>query len=411
MSPFPEGKFTIVNNETGRAVRVRLGRTTDVSDYQKGTKYLQNHTTPPLLELGEADNTPVTAWWHSTLQDPVARRPFNQIVSHAVGEYQNIGNYCVWMHKNASKEALERFSTEEAFQNRLDGMPADVRGRLAPLIPAEWTTIQADARAEKAQSRAFREEEEAYAAADAEFEAWEAEDNPPSAEDLGRLRAYRREIIEGTIPTPEETEEFSRQPEGTRDRWLRTYILSPEKQEALRMGIEEQMKNAVERLKNDPRAEQVAKRAEKLLPEIKERRAAAALAAIPQDDLHEWHSKCSFRKVIGSRGDTEFTGVRRGSSQYDRLIAALDTYLEAAAREGIVPPVIGSDCATSVYGCGASTGTRNAYGWTYDGTYIYAADSHTISAERTYWTDADGYLVGRPKGGPGQTWSITQWKP
>ncbi|MGW1642934.1 hypothetical protein [Streptomyces lavendulae] len=41
MSTFPEGNFTIVNNETGRCVRVRLGQTTDVSDWKEGTKCLQ----------------------------------------------------------------------------------------------------------------------------------------------------------------------------------------------------------------------------------------------------------------------------------------------------------------------------------------------------------------------------------
>ncbi|MEU9803011.1 hypothetical protein [Streptomyces sp. NPDC051000] len=39
MSTFPDGNFTIVNNETSRCVRVRLGRTKDVSDWQAGTKY------------------------------------------------------------------------------------------------------------------------------------------------------------------------------------------------------------------------------------------------------------------------------------------------------------------------------------------------------------------------------------
>ncbi|MFF9818738.1 hypothetical protein [Streptomyces sp. NPDC014006] len=47
----------------------------------------------------------------------------------------------------------------------------------------------------------------------------------------------------------------------------------------------------------------------------------------------------------------------------------------------------------------------------FDGTHIYGADSRTVQAEQTYWTDAGGYLVGKTKGGPGQTWKLTPWKP
>ncbi len=53
----------------------------------------------------------------------------------------------------------------------------------------------------------------------------------------------------------------------------------------------------------------------------------------------------------------------------------------------------------------------STYRWAYDGTYIYGADSKTVPAERTYWTDEGGSLVGRSKGGPGQTWSLAAWKP
>ncbi|KOU17385.1 hypothetical protein ADK52_31815 [Streptomyces sp. WM6372] len=30
---------------------------------------------------------------------------------------------------------------------------------------------------------------------------------------------------------------------------------------------------------------------------------------------------------------------------------------------------------------------------------------------RTYWTDDGGYPVGKSKGGPGQTWTLTAGKP
>ncbi|MFF4321360.1 hypothetical protein [Streptomyces sp. NPDC001568] len=51
MATFPDGNFTIVKNETGRCVRVRLGRTKDVSDWQAGTQYPQHVTEKPTLEL------------------------------------------------------------------------------------------------------------------------------------------------------------------------------------------------------------------------------------------------------------------------------------------------------------------------------------------------------------------------
>jgi hypothetical protein len=34
-----------------------------------------------------------------------------------------------------------------------------------------------------------------------------------------------------------------------------------------------------------------------------------------------------------------------------------------------------------------------------------------VPAERTYWTDEDGYLVGKAKGGLGQAWTIAPWNP
>ncbi|MFF5809484.1 hypothetical protein [Streptomyces sp. NPDC012746] len=99
-------------------------------------------------------------------------------------------------------------------------------------------------------------------------------------------------------------------------------------------------------------------------------------------------------------------------SEAKRIGAAQDAYLEAAAKEGIVvPPATVSDSATYMYGCGARRESGKTYAWTYDGTHIYGADSETVPCERTYWTDTDGYLVGRPKGGAGQTWSIVKWTP
>ncbi|WP_042804706.1 hypothetical protein [Streptomyces sp. C] len=397
MSTIPEGNFTIVNNETGRAVRVRLGRTSDVSDHKEGTKYLQYVTGKPTLELGEADNSPATVWWHNGSE---------QIVSHAVGEYQNIGDHCVWLHASTEREMDDLFDTNRAFTNRLDDMPADLRDRLAPLIPAEWPTIQERRRAERDSQPWIQAREKGRAGAEAELEAWAAEDNPPSATDLTVLRAYRLGIAEETGLTLAEMKELSQMSDYEQQRMMRTY--SPAKQEALRKGIDKQMMEVVERLERDPRAHQVRVRASNLLPEILERRAAAQ-AATPHNNLHAWHSQCAYRKVTG--GAIRFTSPHYETDEDQRIAAALDTYLEAAAKEGIVPPVIAADSTTRVHGCGAIRYTGATYGWTYDGTYIYGADSKTVPSEQTYWTDADGYLVGRPKGGKGQTWSIVKWTP
>lgn len=398
MSRFPEGKFTIVNNETGRAVRVRLGLTHDASEYRLGSKYLLTVSEKPWLELGQADNSPATVWWHST------SRSSQQIVSHAVSEYQNIGNYCVWMHADSSNKTSDLFSTEHAFQNRLDDMPADVRGRLAPLIPAEWTTIRARKRAEYL---AATEQERAYA--DAEMEAWAAQENPPSAEDLSLLHAYRLGDIDGSVPSPLEREAYTDLPEGEqREMVLRS--LHPKALEMLQTGLDERMRKVVDRLEDDPRAKQVEERAEKLLPEVKERRAAAAQATIPLEDLRAWHSQCAFLTAHGSGAVLRLSG-RDETDEDRRITAAMARYVKAAAKEGIVPPVIASDSTTRLYGCGAVNAGSSTYNWTYDGTYIYAADSDTIPSQQTYWTDNNGYLVGRPKGGPGQTWSIVKWTP
>ncbi|MFI0960610.1 hypothetical protein ACH4S8_04180 [Streptomyces sp. NPDC021080] len=97
MSKLPAGNFTIVNDETGRCVRVRLGRAKDVSDWKEGAKYLLSVTDKPSLELGTPDGSPSTAWWFSTFDD--GGQPYNQFVSYAVGEYQNIGNQPKALHR------------------------------------------------------------------------------------------------------------------------------------------------------------------------------------------------------------------------------------------------------------------------------------------------------------------------
>ncbi|MEU9035333.1 hypothetical protein AB0D45_10560 [Streptomyces sp. NPDC048352] len=86
------------------------------------------------------------------------------------------------------------------------------------------------------------------------MEAGAAEENPPSAKDLTLLRAYRLGIIEGTIPSQREVFEFSRLSEEMREEWLMNF--SPEKQQALRAGIDKQTTEVLQRLERGPRAQQ-----------------------------------------------------------------------------------------------------------------------------------------------------------
>ncbi|MFB7053475.1 hypothetical protein ACFCXT_10175 [Streptomyces vinaceus] len=273
MSPFPEGNFTIVNNDTGRCLRARLGRTKDVSDWKEGTKYLQYVTDKPGLELGEPDGSPATVWWFSTIDDAAERQPFNQIVSHAVGEYQNIGNHCVWLDIKPYPTAEDRKRAADQFRHKLDDMPQSLKEKLALLLP--------DA-----------------------FKTWaEAEVGPD-----------------------------------------------------------------------------------------------ASLA----QQLELWHGYCA--SITFPEHNVE--------NEDEDGVEAAQAYIDAAADEGIHRPQVESgDASTRMYGCGASRDKNSTYRWTYDGTHIYAADSRTVAAGRTYWTDQDGFLVGKSKGGPGQAWTLAPWKP
>ncbi|CAM5359535.1 hypothetical protein SAVIM338S_01342 [Streptomyces avidinii] len=273
MSKFPEGNFTIVNNGTGRCLRVRLGRTQDVSDWKAGTKYLQSVTERPGVELGEPDGSPATAWWFSTIDDSAERRPFNQIVSHAVGEYQNIGNHCVWLDMKLHPTADDRNRAADQFRHKLDDMPAALKEKLAALPPAAfWTQAE---------------------------------------EELG---------------------------------------------------------------------------------------AGASLS----EKLALWHGYCA--SVAFPVQNVE---------EDDEGLEAAQSYIDAAAAEGVHRPEVesGRTSTTRMYGCGASRTEGSTYRWVYDGTYIYGADSKTVPLERTYWTDENGYLVGKSKGGPAQTWTLAPWKP
>ncbi|MCX5079163.1 hypothetical protein OHA84_01480 [Streptomyces sp. NBC_00513] len=117
MSKFPSGPFTIVNQETGRCLRVRLGHSVDHSGYQLGARYLLSRTYPPSLELGPADGTMATAWYHRYHNDSLEPQPFNQIASRAVSDLQNIGDYGVWMYSDPLAQASEKASLREVRQH------------------------------------------------------------------------------------------------------------------------------------------------------------------------------------------------------------------------------------------------------------------------------------------------------
>ncbi|MFF3416008.1 hypothetical protein ACFYW9_15135 [Streptomyces sp. NPDC002698] len=161
----------------------------------------------------------------------------------------------------------------------------------------------------------------------------------------------------------------------------------------------------------DPRSERVLGLAPFLFPKVKDDLETAAWKEwdrmTPVRDREEWYSACSFLATGGS------DAVRLGGTERDkRLAAAMRAYLDTAAKEGITPTAPASSSArTEMYGCGASRYEHSTYRWEYDGTHIYGADSRTVPSERTYWTDEHGILVGKDKGGPGQTWTLTLWKP
>ncbi|MFD4351463.1 hypothetical protein ACFWPX_02830 [Nocardia sp. NPDC058518] len=132
MAGFPNGDFTITNNDTGRCLRARLGKSTDLSHYKEGTKYLLQRTAPPELELGDADGSMACAWYLETSYDRSDAGPRNQIVNVAVRDLQNIGNHCVGARANGSYAG-------DALTRRVAFARAIRERRLAATMPAAWT--------------------------------------------------------------------------------------------------------------------------------------------------------------------------------------------------------------------------------------------------------------------------------
>lgn len=376
MSKLPEGNFTIVNNETGRCVRVRLGESQDVSDWKEGTKYLQTVTDKPALVLADPDGSPATAWWFSTIEDGSERQPFNQFVSFAVDEYQNIGSYCVWLYTDSLAEGEEKRRAQVQFLSRLNDMPADLKKKLAEHIPKEWTALILQRRAERleAQKKAWAQDG-SIGWTEARVEALATEENPLSAEKQAQLRTLWEKVDAGDELTADEAT-------------LQKEIM--------------------------PRYSKIADRAWELLPKAAEPKLKALELewerTTPKEDLGYWHSLCAFLQ-FNAPENVRVSGSHAQTGQDKRMAAAMRAYLDAAAKEGIRPQSQAVSARMEMYGCGASRGENRTYRWEYDGTYIYGADSKTVPSERTYWTDDNGYLVGKDKGGPGQKWTLTSWKP
>ncbi|MFF3216950.1 hypothetical protein ACFYYB_40800 [Streptomyces sp. NPDC002886] len=376
MTKFLNGNFTIINTETGRAVRARLGKSVDVSDHRLGTKYLQSVTDKPTLHLGEADNSPATAWWHETANDGAERLPFNQIVSHAVGEYQNIGNYCVWLHTDALAEADDARRARVLYEDRLDNMPKTTRDKLDALTPPEYWAHRVKKRARELETLESRGGLYTQARLDAEKQAWAEDEDPPLPRKLARYLEIQRMLM-GDEPCAT----------SQRDAKL------------------------LEEFAAEPRAARVMARAEKLVdPLMQSRKQALQESGRTLDDVVRWNDLCGFVAFEGESG-VMLTNTNYRTSEDKKISAAATSYIKAAAKEGITKAGGASSARTAMDGSGASRDKGSTYAWAYDGTYIYGADSRTVPSERTYWTDENGYLVGRNKGGAGQKWKLAPWTP
>ncbi|MEV6059920.1 hypothetical protein AB0L62_07935 [Nocardia asteroides] len=281
---FPKGNFTITNNDTGRCVRAQLGTVHDASYHVEGQKYLQTVTDRPWLHLGEPDGSISTAWYFKTTHDGVERAPYDQIVNVAVGDLQNIGDFCVWFtagekhHRQEFEE--EAKAVAEARANRSEARKRYLEDYIDSIVPKQWDSAQKT------------------------LDNWEF--------------------------------------------WCWAY--ATRKEQCLE-----------DRFWND----------------------------------YDNHGRGKYR------GDK------------DALIEAIKTYNQEAAKDGVyIPsPWVTGSASSRLDGCGRSRYRGTTYRWATDGTHIFAADSTTVNHEQTYWTDSNGFLVGRVKGQPGQSWTFKAWTP
>ncbi|MEU3204971.1 hypothetical protein ABZ702_14075 [Streptomyces cyaneofuscatus] len=389
MAIFPSGNFTIVNNDTGRCVRV-------------GPQQLQGDYLKPSVVLGPADGTSATAWWFQGSNDMVEREPYNQIVSYLLGKEDNLGNRCVSMYIDHSDKDSELTIGRKRFKRKLNALPADTRPTRAALIPKPWRTqFTKDYQHKRDQwlsDRLNAERDQAWL--EAQLEAWAADQDPLSSEKLTRLRAYL------------EQELASRQREERHSQWERegkSHLIASDRQEEPQKP--EDVSELLTETDQDPRATRVGDQASTLHEAWAERRSKEleqeykdgfAVAA-----LEQWHELCAF---IALPEDIEIK-MHTDPDKDKEIKAGLRAYIDAVAQEGVTASPAWSSAQFRTQGCGRGRSSNDTYRWEYDGTHIYAADSKTLPAERTYWTDRDGTLLGRPQGGPGQTWTLASWTP
>ncbi|WP_049649903.1 hypothetical protein [Kitasatospora sp. MY 5-36] len=434
MSKFPAGDFTIVNQDTGRCLRVRLGGSVDFSDYKEGTKYLLSRTFPPSLELGPDDGSWATRWHYRYHEDGLERQPFNQIASSAVRELQNIGNYSVWMYSDPLAEAAEDARLREWYASMLNDATGDVAKRLDALIPQEWTAQSAqDYEAEldrwKREGKQFEGKLEALNGRqatlleelrpkygkllqalprhlDAMVEAYKGakgisatiDGRPMSNEELQTF--FERSVVAGAEQVQEiELEMEQAQPQDL-ERMLEQQIYLMESSGAA--TLEDHVKAlGLTELFGEPLKE--ARRTEHAM--VAALKAEAPVRAwqrrAPLKGLARWNDHCA---LLAFYGEGKLDGTDK------KFVKEMRAYLAAAEKDGITKPVSRVGSRTQMYGCGAMRYAGSTYRWDYDGTYITASDSKTVPSERTYWTDDDGRLVGKAKGGAGQKWTIASYK-
>ncbi|MFF5435465.1 hypothetical protein ACFY5K_36415 [Streptomyces griseofuscus] len=432
MSKFPSGPFTIVNQETGRCLRVRLGETTNFGgDFKEGTEYLLSRTDPPVLELGPADGTMATRWYYRYHNDSLERQPFNQIASTAVSELQNIGDYCVWMYSDAMAEEYETQALCERFAALLNDASAEVAKRLDALISKEWSAKAAEDY--DAELAAWKKDGEFFEGELAGF-------NSRQARLLVTLRSEHAEVLEAVKEHAEALAEqkteagkkYGNKPltkeklvedaeywllRGTKQvQVLEEAMVWAEPKDQSRLLTEQleamefsgaailtPMLDGLDLTPRLQRAMAQAKSTEEGLVQALEMEAPlrAWQRRPPLKGVARWNDSCA---RLAFRGADALDGTGK------KFADAMRAYLAAAAKEGIAKPVAKHGSRTQMFGCGAKRYGGSTYRWDYDGTYITASDSQTVPWEKTYWTDDGGRLVGKAKGGPGQKWTIAAYK-
>ncbi|MFK0238195.1 hypothetical protein [Streptomyces vinaceus] len=429
MSKFPDGPFTIVNQETGRCVRVRLGETVDVSDYKEGTKYLQYVSYKPTLEIGPDDGSPATSWFYRSHDDPLERQPFDQIASAAVTDLQNIGDYGVWMYSDPAAQELEKARLQEWYASRLNDAAGKSGERLDALIPEAWTAQAAqDYEAELAYWKGEGEQYEGTVEQLNGRQAMLLEELRPQHGKIQELIPEHLDLLLQTVTvtrsdgkpmTRQELQESlqdilvsgARQVQAIEQKMERAepqrlHGLLREQVSLIESGGAHSMKMQLEGFEVPAPLKEAVKAAmetERALVEALKAEAPvrAWQRRAPLKGVARWNDRCT---QLAFYGKDQLDGVD------SKFAEEMTDYLKTAAKEGITKPVSNIGSRTELFGCGAKRYRGSTYRWSYDGTYISASDSQTVPSEQTYWTDDDGQLVGKSKGHPGQKWKIAPYK-